>query len=141
MKRIKRKAYLKGSFTIEAAVIVPLILTVIAVTLHLLFYYHDKNILASVAYETASYGAGRQTVSEQELEQRFEERIRSKLLLFQEVQSDVTILENEVKVTARTWKKKSSLKIESAVSKTEPEGYIRGIRKAKKIQEGIGKKE
>ncbi len=141
MIRIKRQTYLKGSFTIEAAVIVPLILTVFAVILHLLFYYHDKNILGSVAYETASYGAGRQTVSEQELEQKFEERMRSKLLLFREVQSEVTILENEVKVTARAWKKKSSLKIESAVSKTEPEDYIRRIRKAKKIQEGIGKKE
>lgn len=141
MIRIKRRAYLKGSFTIEAAFIVPLILTVFAVILHLLFYYHDKNILGSAAYETASYGAGRQTVSEQELEQRFEEKVCSKLLLLREVQSEVTILEDKVKVSARAWKNRSSLKTESAVSKTEPEDYIRSIRKAKKIQEGIGKKE
>ena len=137
MRGEKRKA-IKGSFTIEAAVIVPLCLTVFAVVLHLLFYYHDKNILTSVAYETAAYGAGRQEVSESELESRFATRIRDKLFLFKGVQSEGVIREDQVQVTVRAWKNSFSLKVASTIGRTEPEDYIRSLRKAKKIQEGIG---
>ena len=35
----------RGGFTIEATVIVPLILFIFGVLLHILFYWHDKNIL------------------------------------------------------------------------------------------------
>ena len=62
---------IKGSFTVEAAVIVPLIVFIFGVLLHILFYWHDKNILISTAHETAVFGSGRDQISEIELEYAF----------------------------------------------------------------------
>ena len=42
----------KGSITIEASVIVPMIFMVFALVITALFYYHDKNVVASVVHET-----------------------------------------------------------------------------------------
>ena len=62
------KKYIKGSFTIEAAVIVPIILFIFGILLHILFYWHDKIILMSTAHETAAVGNSQMELSELELE-------------------------------------------------------------------------
>lgn len=131
---------LSGVFTIEASVIVPLILFVFSVLMFILFYYHDKNILLGTAHETAAMGSSRQAVGGEELEKYFASRIRGKLLLFTWVQSEVQVEEEEVFVICKARKNRMSLKVECTGIKTEPEDYIRGVRKLKKIGEGIGEK-
>lgn len=131
---------ISGTFTIEAAVIVPLILFVFSALMFILFYYHDKNILLGTAHETATLGSSRQGMEETELEQYFFSRIRGKLLLFTWVQSEVRVEEDSVQIVCKARKNTMSLKVECKGVKTEPEDYIRGVRKLKKIGEGLGEK-
>ena len=73
------KKKLRGSFTVEATYIIPLILIVIGVAMYLLFYYHDKNVLLGTAHETAAYGAGLRKTDQDALENYFTSRIKGKL--------------------------------------------------------------
>ena len=129
----------RGSFTIEAAVIVPIILLIFGILLHILFYWHDKIILISTAHETAAFGCSQTEWSELELEYYFFERMEEKLLLFDRVECTAYIEEDTVKVVYDGSKRNMVAKGECYVQKTRPEDYIRDIRKMKKIGEGIVK--
>lgn len=52
MKKLK-----KGSFTLEAALLMPLLLTVIMSMLYLDFFVHNRAWLTAAAYEAAVSGA------------------------------------------------------------------------------------
>ena len=82
---------LRGSLTIELAYVFPLILLVFGVLLHVLFYYHDKNILLGAAHETAAYGAGLEEVQEEDelvLPRLFEDHRREIAEEFRLVEED-----------------------------------------------------
>ena len=133
------KKKIRGSFTIEATVIVPLILLVFGILLHILFYYHDKNVLMAAAHETAVLGSSREGMAELELEYYFFSRFEGKLMLFTRVECVARIEEEHVTVECDGSKDYMSVKIECSISRTEPEDYIRSIRKLEKVGEGIGK--
>ena len=135
------KTKLRGSLTIELAYLFPLILLVFGVLLHVLFYYHDKNILLGAAHETAAYGAGLEEVQEITLEEYFNTRIKGRLLLFEQLEKKVGLQEKNVTITCYAKKSMMSLGIECSVNRTEPEDYIRSVRKLIKIGEGKGIKE
>ena len=136
---MKRK--LRGSLTIELAYVFPLILLVFGVLLHVLFYYHDKNILLGAAHETAAYGASLEEVQEEELENYFHTRIKERLLLFEQLEKKVGLQEETVTVTCNAKKSVMTLGISCSVNRTEPEDYIRSVRKLIKIGKGKGEKE
>ena len=129
---------LKGTLTIEASFLVPLILLVFGVLLHMLFYYHDKNVIAGVAYETGVYTAGRQEVDEGEAKRHFQTRLKGRLFLFEHVQSEVHIEDKQVQIVCRAQRNAMSIRSECTMSRTEPEDYIRSIRK---FEKGLGKTE
>ena len=52
-----KKILKKGSMTIEAALLMPMILLVLLVTLYLFFYVHNRAWLTAAAYEAALDGA------------------------------------------------------------------------------------
>ena len=133
------KLKLRGSLTIELAYVFPLILLVFGVLLHVLFYYHDKNILLGAAHETAAYGAGLEEIQEGELEDYFTARLRERLLLFEQLEKKVELHAKKVTVTCYAKKNMMSLGIECSVNRTEPEDYIRSVRKLIKIGKGKGK--
>lgn len=54
----------KGSYTVEAALVLPIVLFVLAALLILAFYVHDRGVLQSLACETAVAGNNYITVSE-----------------------------------------------------------------------------
>ena len=136
---MKRK--LRGSLTIELTYLFPLILLVFGVLLHVLFYYHDKNILLGAAHETAAYGAGLEEVQEGAIEEYLNARLKERLLLFEQLEKKVRLQEETITVTCYAKKSMMSLGIECSVNRTEPEDYIRSVRKLIKIGEGKGKKE
>ncbi len=129
------KKYVKGSFTIEAAVIVPLILFIFGVLMHILFYWHDKNILFSTAHETATLGSSRIEMAEIELEYYFFSRIEGKLLLFERVECMTEITEDKVSVTVDGSKGRMTTKATYDMARTNPEKYIRDVRKLEKLGE------
>ena len=133
------KRRMSGSFTIEAAIIVPVILFIFGILLHILFYWHDKNILISTAHETAAVGSGRSKMTEPELEYYFFSRMEGKLLLFEQVECFTHIKDDAVVVS---WDAKKDAMVatgECRIRRTEPEKHIRDIRKLEKIGEGIVK--
>jgi Flp pilus assembly protein TadG len=62
-----KKRLRKGSFTVEASFIIPLLLLVIAGLICLCLYLHDRSVLASCAAELAGKGANQKYKSEAEI--------------------------------------------------------------------------
>lgn len=118
------KRYVRGSFTIEASIIVPLILTIFALVVSMLFYYHDKNVVSAIAHETLVMGCSKEEISEEELEKYFRTRLGQKLLLFQGIQIAAKIEQEEITIVCTAKKKGMSLHIDMTMEKTDPEKYI-----------------
>lgn len=128
------KKNIRGSFTIEATVIVPMILFIFGILLHILFYYHDKNILLSTAHETATL-----ELESEDMESYYLSRLEGKLLLFTRVECEAIVENNNVTIEAMGRKGAMATSVTCSMSRTEPENYIRNIRKMEKIGEGIVK--
>lgn len=125
----------KGSFTIEAAMIVPLILLVFVFSIYLMFYYHDKNILKGAAYETAVVGSGRTQYEIKDLDRYFQRRIRGKLILFASAQTEIQIRQEEILVSVSTQRGRMKMAVMTSARRTEPEMFIRNLRN---IEKGLG---
>ena len=121
----RKQRWLKGSFTVEMAFLMPMILFLIMGCIRISFYYHDKNIIAGAAYETAVTGSTKvrekDGISESELNALFKERVGRKCILF-----------SRIRVQAAARRKKMAISVESRAAVTEPEKYIRDIRRIKK---------
>ena len=81
----------RGSVTVEAAFIVPLILLVISVLITLLFYHHDKVILQAIAHETVTVMSGREDITEETVEEYFREKSDRRLFVFSNIELEIEI--------------------------------------------------
>lgn len=136
MKRRKnrcRRGSLKGSMTVETAFLMPLAGLVLVAGTLLLFYFHDKIIISSCAYETAVVGSTKAREKEgadpDELSQAFHERIRGKCIFFGGAEAEVHVAEDQVCVTASAFRKGIRLRVEQRAAVTEPEDHIRNLRR------------
>jgi hypothetical protein len=125
---------IKASLTIEAAILVPLILFLCAGLLQFLCYHHDRTILTAAAHETVAYACGRQGMDEEELEAHLKKRTKGALMLLQQVEQTVEIQGEQVTVTCQTKKKPWTLKIQCVSRKTQPEVWIRNARKLEELK-------
>lgn len=125
----------KGSITVEMAYIMPLVLMVFFLSIMGIFFYHDKNIIAGCAYETAVIGSTKarekEGVTSELLKTVFAERIQKKCILFGSVESSITVSKAEVTVVATAQKNSMKISVTQRASITEPEEYIRNIRRIK----------
>lgn len=121
-------------YTIEAAVIVPLFLFVFGVSLNLLFYHHDKNVIGAAAYETVAIGSGRSDQDKDSLEGYFQKRVEGRTYLFQKVTGKVEISDEKVEITCETSKGMMRIVVNREMCLTDPEDGIRSIRKIKELQ-------
>lgn len=128
----------RGSFTIEASVIVPMILMMFVLIMYVIFYYHDKNILAGAAYETAAVGGGRGAYEEEELAEYFRRRVRGKLILFSNIREEVRAEKETITVRCTAQKKAMKVTVQASAARTAPETFIRNIRKAEKLGGKLG---
>ena len=124
---------LSGNITVQAAVVIPVVLLVFGLLMNMLFYYHDKNVICAVAHETAFYGSYLERPEQKVLEEYLETQLTGKLLLFSSVRSEIQIEEAEIYVCCTAQVNNMCLKEERSVPKTEPVSYIRNFRKAEKI--------
>ena len=124
---IDKKHALNGSFTVEMSLLMPMILFLVMGCVLACFYYHDKNIIAGAAYETAVVGS-----TKAELKALFQERVGKKCILFPGAMAVCSVSKEEIRVSAVAKRRKMSLAVESRASVTEPERYIRDIRRIKK---------
>lgn len=136
-KTYDRKVYLKGSFTVEMSFLMPMILFLIMGCILAAFYYHDKNVIASAAYETAVVGSTKARekdgVSESELKRLFSERVGRKCILFSGAKASCTVTDEKIQIEATARKKRMSLSVKSEAAITKPEKHIRDMRRIKKL--------
>ncbi len=136
MKWIKTRNCMNGSFTVEMSFLMPVILFLSMGCILLCFYYHDKNIIAGAAYETAVVGSTKvrekDEIGEGELNALFEERTGKKCILFSRVRVTSSVGEEEIHISATAKKRHMTLTVESSAAITRPEKYIRDIRRIKK---------
>lgn len=134
------KRALKGSMTVEMSFLMPIILMLIMSSILAAFYFHDKNILAGAAYETAVVGSikmrEKDMVTEGELKELFQERSGRKCILFARDSVSVGIGKTEIHIKVSAYKGRFCLSVEKKAAVTEPESYIRDIRRAKEIVDG-----
>ena len=122
-------------YTIEAAIIIPLFLLVFGVSLNLLFYHHDKNVIGAAAYETVSIGSGRRELNEDSLEGYFQKRVERRTFLFPKVTGEVEMTDDKVKIVCETKKGIMKIHLSRKMCLTDPEDYIRSVRKLKELQD------
>lgn len=123
------KKDVKGSITIEAAVIVPIIMGVFIVITWILFYYHDKNVIAAVSHETVVMMSKKDEIEAEQVESYFQNGIRGKLLMFVWVDTDIQMDSAEIHIVSTSRKNGMRLCVEMKMKRTEPEKYIRNIRR------------
>ena len=135
-KVYKEQSYTNGSFTVEMSLLMPMILFLIMGCVLACFYYHDKNIIAGAAYETAVIGSTKARekdgVSEGELNTLFQERTGRKCILFSRVRVISSVGKEEINVSATAKRRHMILTVKSSAAVTSPEKYIRDIRRIKK---------
>ena len=134
-KSILKKKY-QGSLTVEAAYLMPIIGMILAVSILVLFYFHDKNIISSCAYETAVVGSTKARekdgVSPDTLIRAFQERIHGKCILFPDAAVEVQVEEKQILVHAYSRRKGITVSAEHRMKVTDPEKYIRDLRRIRK---------
>ncbi len=127
-------------YTVEMSFLMPILLLLIMSSILGAFYYHDKNVIASAAYETVVQGSNkareRDGVEAEELEALFRERIKDKCILFSGAEVSASIEEEEIVVTAKASKRKMVVTVEKKMPVTDPEKRIREIKKGKDLLHG-----
>lgn len=117
----------------EAACLMPLVGLLLVSTVLLLFYFHDKNIIASCAYETAVIGSTKarekEGVDASLLNQAFQQRIQGKCIFFPGGRADIQVEDETITVSAYASRKYFSLRVVQRAAVTEPEDHIRRIRR------------
>ena len=129
-----RMKELNGMFTVEMAYIVPFILSVFFLSIMGIFYYHDKAVTVSAAYETVAI-AGTKSREKDEVTEIlvstiFEERIRGKCIVFENLKVNAKVDKDRISVTADAAKGHMKLLVEETSCITKPEEKIRSYRKS-----------
>ena len=124
---------MNGIITVEMAYIVPVVLLIFFLSVMGIFYYHDKDVIAACAYEAAVVGSTKARekngVSSDQVQAVFEERVRGKCILFEDIQGNVRVSEDKIVVTATAAKGRMRLSIMETAAVTEPEDKIRRYRR------------
>lgn len=134
---IKQRKNLKGSITVEMSYVLPIIIFLIFLLIHTVFYYHDKAVLAGAVAESVEQGiedVRSDKDEESDLNAYLRGRIGNKLIwlrttsLSAEKQEDVV----RVRVDAGRWIFRTSVYLEGRVPYPEKE-----LREKKKAEELI----
>lgn len=138
MKRSWIKKSMHASSTVEMAYMMPLFFLIFVSIVQLTFYFHDKNILYGVAYETAVVGAQRCRMGETEeaeLHRLFKERLAGKLLLFKGASEEINMEKNTVSIKAIASKGKMVINAHVSANIITPEKKIREVRNIRKAKD------
>lgn len=137
---VRKRGWLRCSLTVEMSFLMPLILLLLMSCILGIFYFHDKNILAGAAYETAAVAGTKIREKEKtdaaELEMLFRERAKGKCILFPVPAAVVEIKSQEITVKASVRRGRFGLSVEKKIPVTEPEKTIRDRKRLKEIGNG-----
>lgn len=135
-----KKRLRKGSFTVEASMLLPFLILIIFAFLCLCLYLHDRSVLSSCAAELAGKGAAKKYQSEKELEVwlqgQAEGLAKGKLLCLREVNATVKVTKQTVAVSyAGSTSLLGGLTVreEEQAARLNPTTRVRGIRELKRV--------
>lgn len=116
----------------------PLAVAMFAVMIMALFYYHDKNIVIGAAYEIVTVGCDHSEFTKEELEVQLQERLDRKLLLFSKIYVEIQMEKSKLMMQCRAIQRGMTLNAQVSMCRTEPENYIRNIRRLQKLGNQLG---
>lgn len=123
----------KGSFTVEAALVVPLLLLCTGFLITMALYAHDRSVIVSTAYEVAGKGAywfqGKDGDVSSRMEEEGRQLLKDQLLLVQtvEIKAGKSLTGMEVTIHADTGNVLfGSITVKRTVPKISPASFIRG---------------
>ena len=119
---------LKGSMTIEASYVVPIVFLVFVVIIYSTFYFHDKNIIKGSLYEVEAVIGQRERIEEADRRVYFEERLGNKLILLSEYSFETGDAGDDVLLSASARKGVMTISARGLTRVMKPEQYIRKVR-------------
>lgn len=142
MRSTEKDWNLKGVLTVELSYLFILLFSIFVMIIHMVFYYHDKNILMGAAYETAVLWTQLERrpdeIKETAPEDFYRERISGKLILFSEVNVEVNQMKDTVDISAFASKGRLCVQVHGKSEVAEPEKKIRQKRAVEKLIEQKG---
>lgn len=95
---------LKGSYTIEAALLMPLILGTIVILIYMSFFLHDRAVLREGAIILANRYSNEQHLSNDVIKQRLmevsDEVINQKVIITKNIYTQITVKDKEIIVAS-----------------------------------------
>ena len=104
---------LKGSFTIEAALIFPMVVFVVIFIVYSAFYMHNEAVICGAVYETAIYGSTLDktdvNVMQKKMLEKYNQSIGHRLISMDNPQVKIEVNGKDVKVKIRGVMKTASI--------------------------------
>lgn len=146
----------KASYTVEMALLFPVILGVVLFTMGLGFYMYNLSVMDMAAYETAIEGARWSGASEEYIEEKLEEQgeaaIKGRLIAVREPSVSVTVKGDQVQVVCGGKylfpvvniflggsADGKNISVRGQAKTQAPVDWIRNLRKVGKMAELLGK--
>ena len=122
----------KGSFTIEAAIIIPILMFVVMLVIQLSFFLYNRHAITVMASQAALYGVQMETegkpMIEKELHSFLKEETESRLLFTESADWNVKVTMAKVRVTVcfmqKTWFKKISCEASEEKNRLVPAIFL-----------------
>lgn len=128
---------LKGSMTVEAAYVAPIVFMVFVMIIYSTFYFHDKNIIKGCLYETEAIIGQKERIERmEETENRrayFEERLGNKLILLSLTSFETKEVDEGVMLNVSASKGAMTVSAQGFTRVMKPEQYIRKVRNVERI--------
>lgn len=93
-----RKKYLEGSYTVEASLIVPIVIFIIFSIIYYSFYLHDSLVMKSCGYGIVLDNENYSGVGEYELSEKARELLDERTILAQDISADVKLKNNGMEI-------------------------------------------
>lgn len=123
---MRRKRRVRAVITVEAAVVMGVILMGLALLLRMTLYLHDKAVLSGLVMETAQAAKERdRTLIEESAAGYFGARAQGKLLYFATPSCSVSLGGDRVIVSAQAAGGRMRLRAQASAPLTDPEKVIR----------------
>lgn len=142
---------LKGSYTIEAALLMPLILGTIVILIFTSFFLHDRAVIYEGAISLANKYSNEQKLSNDRIKQKLEAEsrqvINDKVLCTKNISTQITVSNKEIIVKSQgnfyfpnmyvaqaVFRKQNfDIEVTKKMKRLDPVSFIRNCRKVEKI--------
>lgn len=122
------KYRIRAASTVEAAVVMGMAMLCLMLIMFAGFYFHDVNILAGAAYESAqAAGEWKRMEESKSAEAYFQKRIQGKMLYFSSAGCTVTRSGNDITVRARASSSRMQAAVRGSTRTDKPEKEIRRL--------------